>query len=114
MTDTILLGIPLLLSGIDPAVKGPFKVYKKKCKSELYSALDYPLDDYPQRVNVFNARRSRSEACLLTIYGGIKMVFYPIQYVLGDDLGDCRQDTDFLPIIAKLLKFFWDFFLFTN
>ena len=34
------------------------------------------LDDYAQRVNVVNVRRSRSEAYLLTIYGGIKMPFF--------------------------------------
>ena len=43
------------------------------------------LVDYPQRVNVVNARRSRSEACLLTIYG-IKVDFYLIQYDLADDI----------------------------
>ena len=37
--------------------------------------------------NVINTRRSRSEDWLETIYVGIEMVFYPIQY----DLGDYRQ-----------------------
>ena len=60
------------------------------------------LDDYPQRVSVVNARSCRSEACLLMIYGGIKMVFYPIQYDHGDDFGDCGKDTDSSPIIANL------------
>ena len=60
------------------------------------------LDEYLQRVNVVNARRSRSEACLLTIYGGIKMVCYTIQYDLGDDFGDCGQDTYSSPIVANL------------
>ena len=65
----------------------------------VFSAL---LEDYAQRVNVVSASRSRSKACLVTIYGGIKMVFYPMQYDLGDDFGDCGQDTYFLPIIANL------------
>ena len=57
-----------------------------------------------------NARRSRAEACLLTIYGEIKMVFYPIQYDLGDDLGDCGQDTYSSPIITNLkITLFWNF-----
>ena len=61
------------------AVKGLFKVYKNRTQIETVFSTLITLDDYPQRVNLINARRSRSEACLLTIYRGIKMVFYPIQ-----------------------------------
>ena len=58
------------------AVNGLFKVYKNQMQiGKVFSTL---LDDYPQCVNVVNARRSRAEACLFTIYGRIKMVFYPI------------------------------------
>ena len=39
---------------------------------------------------------------LLTIFVGIKMVFYPIQYDFGDDFEDCGQDTFSSPIIAYL------------
>ena len=70
------------------AVNGLFKVYKNQMQiGTVFSTL---IDDYPQRVNVVNAIRSSSEACLLTIYGEIKMVFYSIQYDLVDDFGDCR------------------------
>ena len=75
MTDTILLGIPLLLSAIQRTSLSTLskafpKSTKTKCKSERYSALCSMI----KRVNVFSASRSSSEACLLTIYGGIKMV----------------------------------------
>ena len=68
------------------------------------------LDDYPQRVKVVNARRSRSEACVLMIFAGIKIVFYPIQYDLEYGFGDCGQDTYFSPIISNLsITRFWNF-----
>ena len=54
--------------------KGLFKVYKNQMQiGAVFSTL---FDDYPQLVNVVNV--SRYEAFLLTICGGIKMVFYPI------------------------------------
>ena len=82
------------------ADKGLLKVYKnQKQIGTVFSTL---LDDYPQRVNVVNAGRSRAEACLLTIYGGTKIVFYPIQYDLVDDFEDCGQDTYSSRIIANL------------
>ena len=53
------------------AVKGLFKVYKNQMQiGTVFSTL---LDDYRHHDHVVNARRSSSEACLLTIYGGIKM-----------------------------------------
>ena len=62
------------------AVKGLVKIYKNQLQiGTVFSTL---IDDYPQRVIAVNARRSRSEACLLTFYGGIKMLFYSIQYDL--------------------------------
>ena len=63
MADTNLLGIPLLLSAIQrPSLstlsKAFFKVYKNQVQiGTVFSTL---LDDYPQRVKVVNARRSRS------------------------------------------------------
>ena len=97
MTDTILLGIALVLSAIQRTAlstlsKAFSKSTKTRCKSELYSAV----------CSMINARRSSSEACMLKIYGGIKMVFYPVQYELGDHFADCEQDTYSLPIIANL------------
>ena len=50
------------------------KVYKTQMQIDpVFSSL---LDD--AHVNVIHARKPRSEFCLLTIYAGIKMVFYPI------------------------------------
>ena len=72
MTDTIFLGIPLQRPF--PRCQRPFQsLQTSDANRTVFST--FP-DDYPQRVNVVNARRSRSEACLLTIYGGIKIVFY--------------------------------------
>ena len=81
MTDTNLLGIPLLLSAIQrPSLSTLPKAFSKPTKNQMQIGTVFStlLDDYPQLVNVVNARRSRSEACLLMIYAGIKMVFYPI------------------------------------
>ena len=82
------------------AVKGLFKVHKTQMQiGTVFSTL---LGGYPQRVNVVNALTHRSEAGLLTIYVEIKMVFYPIQYDLGDDFGDCGQDIYSSSIIENL------------
>ena len=90
MTDTNLFGIALLLSAIQrPSLSRLSKAFSKskktRCKSDRYSALC-------SMINVVNQKsRSMSEACLLTIYGGIKIVFYSIQYDHGDDFGDRGQ-----------------------
>ena len=77
--------------------------YKKIVCSLLNSQYCSVLvDDYPQPVNVVNARKSSSEVCLLTIYDSIKMVVEPIQYDLGADFADCGQATYSSPIIANL------------
>ena len=75
MTDTILLVIPLLLS----AIQRPGPLYPG-CQRPFQSLQNPNTDRNDIHVNVVNARRSRSEASLLTIYCGIKMLFYPIQY----------------------------------
>ena len=103
MTETNFLGIPLILSAIQrPSLHTLSKTFSKSTKPKCKSHLSTLLDDYPQNFDVVNAKRARSEACQLTIYDGIKMLFYSIQYDLGDDFGDCGQDTDFSPIIANL------------
>ena len=89
MTDTNLLDFPLLLTAIQrPSLSTPQRPFQSLQKPAANrNGIQHLLDDYSQRVNVINARRYRSEACLLTLYGG--MFFYSIQYDLEDAFGDC-------------------------
>ena len=101
--DTILLGIPLLLSAIQRTSlstlsKSFSKSTKTKCKSERYSALCSMIN----RSSVLMWSTQEDPGLKLKIYGGIKMVFYPIQYPLGDHYGDCGQDAYSSPINANL------------
>ena len=92
MVDTNLLGMVFPLFSVQsrgllyPCCQRPTKT---RCKSERW-------------VNMVNTSRSSSAACLITIYDGIKMVFYPVQYDLEDEFGACGQDTDSPPIITIL------------
>ena len=102
MTETILLDIPLLLGAIQrPSLSMLSKAFAKstKTKPERYSTLCSMII---RSVLIWSTQEVPN---LFTIFGGMKMVFYPIQYDLGDDFGDCGQDTYSWPIIAGILEF---------